>query len=631
MPDTRPPQPDRVDCDRGFINDAVAPLVGRSTPRTHIPTLGSTAERAVGGNARPSITWRLTILVIVTIVPVLAFSAFMMVNYAQAQRAIYMQQFLATTRATSLAVDAEMTRLKAILETLRASPEVKNDDWGAFYDFAKTIVAGELDLRVNVFDPSGQMIMTTLAPFGTNLPRTGSPEAIQNALDTKQAFVSDLFISSVTKGYIISVFVPVIENGSVTHILSISAAPTRISTVLRSVILTEGGVGAVIDRKGTVIARTSNEANSIGRKATPDFLAAISGASEGVYEAHSLEGTDFRGAFTKSSLLGWTISLGFDRGEFEAPLWRSLWVFGGGGAALVVCALLLALYCARGIAQPLVALSGIAAALGRGEHIPALRLNLKEAQDSADQLSRSAANLRRRERALELANKELEDLSYSTSHVLRSPLRAIDGFSQILLENHSDGLDGEGKRLIRVLRSSARDLNAQIDGISEFLRLGRDKMSQGNIDMTEAVQMVVEELEPRTRDRKLKIEVYPLPNAFGDAAMIRRVWMSLLDNAAKFTASKGEAKIEVGALSDDKTETVYFVRDNGVGFDMQFAGRLFGVFNRLHGDDFPGDGTGLAIARRIVSRHGGRVWAEGKPDEGATFYFALPASETGHG
>jgi light-regulated signal transduction histidine kinase (bacteriophytochrome) len=174
-------------------------------------------------------------------------------------------------------------------------------------------------------------------------------------------------------------------------------------------------------------------------------------------------------------------------------------------------------------------------------------------------------------------------------------------------------------------------LNAQIDGISEFLRLGRDKMSQGNIDMTEAVQMVVEELEPRTRDRKLKIEVYPLPNAFGDAAMIRRVWMSLLDNAAKFTASKGEAKIEVGALSDDKTETVYFVRDNGVGFDMQFAGRLFGVFNRLHGDDFPGDGTGLAIARRIVSRHGGRVWAEGKPDEGATFYFALPASETGHG
>ena len=191
------------------------------------------------------------------------------------------------------------------------------------------------------------------------------------------------------------------------------------------------------------------------------------------------------------------------------------------------------------------------------------------------------------------------------------------------------GLDSEGKRLVGVLRSSAHELNEQIDGILEFLRLGRDKLSRSEIDMAATVRMALKDLEPITRGRKLKIEVSTLPSAFGDAAMIQRVWINLLDNAVKFTALKAGAKIEVGVLSE-AGETVYYVRDNGVGFDMQFVGKLFGVFDRLHGADFPGNGTGLAIVQRIVSRHGGRVWAEGKVGEGATFYFTLPASETVH-
>ena len=213
-------------------------------------------------------------------------------------------------------------------------------------------------------------------------------------------------------------------------------------------------------------------------------------STEGIYEAHSLEGTDFRGAFTKSSFLGWTVSLGFDRRVFDAPLWRTLLMFGGGVAVLLICALLLVRYYTRGISQPLVALSAMAAALGRGEHIPAQHLNLHEAQITADQISSAAMALEQRARevgqlnaalgqrasALEVANKELEGFSYSTSHVLRAPLRAIDGFSQILLEEHSAGLDSEGKRLVGVLRPSAHELNEQIEGILEFLRLGRDKM-----------------------------------------------------------------------------------------------------------------------------------------------------------
>jgi light-regulated signal transduction histidine kinase (bacteriophytochrome) len=192
-----------------------------------------------------------------------------------------------------------------------------------------------------------------------------------------------------------------------------------------------------------------------------------------------------------------------------------------------------------------------------------------------------------------------------------------------LLESHSDGLDSEGKRLVGILRTSSLHVSGQIDGIMEFLRLGRDTMCGDIIDMDEAVQMVVKALAPNRAGRKLRIEISPLPDVLGDASMISRVWTNLLGNAMKFTSSKDNPTISVGAVSDDR-ETTYHVRDNGVGFDMQFAGGLFEVFSRLHGADFGGNGMGLAIAQRIVFRHGGRMWAEGKVGEGATFYFALP-------
>ena len=231
--------------------------------------------------------------------------------------------------------------------------------------------------------------------------------------------------------------------------------------------------------------------------------------------------------------------------------------------------------------------------------------------------------LNHRTSALEIANSELENFSYSTSHVLRAPLRAIDGFSQLLLDGHSAELDSEGKRLIGVLRSSASELNEQINGILEFLRLGHNKMSSGTTNMTEAVQTALEKLMPKTCDREIDIEIAALPNAFGDAVMIERVWAIFEDNAIKFTAPRSEAKIEVGILSQDGG-TSYYVRDNGVGFDTRFAGKLFGVFSRLHGADFSGNGVGLAIVRRIISRHGGRVGPEASP-------MKVPSFTSAHG
>jgi PAS domain S-box-containing protein len=235
----------------------------------------------------------------------------------------------------------------------------------------------------------------------------------------------------------------------------------------------------------------------------------------------------------------------------------------------------------------------------------------------------SAANAR-----LESANQELEAFSYSVSHDLRTPLRAVDGFSRILVQDYSDKLDAEGQRVLAVVRDSTVKIGHLIDDILAFSRIGRAEMKTAPLDMAALVRdTLTDPLAPAVAGRALAIDIGELPDAHGDKAMLRRVWMNLLDNAIKYTAPKPDARIAVGATAGDG-ETIYHVRDNGVGFDMQYAGKLFGVFQRLHGAEFPGTGIGLSIVKRIVTRHGGRVWAEGKVGEGATFYFALPKARS---
>jgi signal transduction histidine kinase len=231
---------------------------------------------------------------------------------------------------------------------------------------------------------------------------------------------------------------------------------------------------------------------------------------------------------------------------------------------------------------------------------------------------------------LEAANRELETFSYSVSHDLRTPLRAIDGFSRILLDDYAGKLDDEGKRLLNVVRNNTSRMGQLIDDILQFSRNSRLEMTFSEIDMEKLAHEVVEELQPAIAKGKLQLEIEPIPPATGDQAMMHQVFVNLLSNAIKFSRSREPAIIKVGgSIKDD--EAVYFVRDNGAGFDMQYADKLFGVFQRLHSiNEFEGTGIGLAIVQRIITRHGGRVWAEGKINEGATIYFALPAKKNNH-
>lgn len=225
---------------------------------------------------------------------------------------------------------------------------------------------------------------------------------------------------------------------------------------------------------------------------------------------------------------------------------------------------------------------------------------------------------------LEAVNKELEAFSYSVSHDLRAPLRAIAGFSGILVEEHARQLDAEGQRLLAVILTNAKQMGQIINDLLAFSRLGRQPMVVSEIDMGALVQAVLEELKPTAAERRLRVTVSPLPPARGDKALMHQVWINLLSNAVKFTRPRDTAVIDIGARST-ATEVVYYVKDNGVGFDMQYADKLFGVFQRLHNsEEFEGTGVGLSLVQRLVNRHGGRVWAEGAVNGGATFYFSLP-------
>jgi PAS domain S-box-containing protein len=229
--------------------------------------------------------------------------------------------------------------------------------------------------------------------------------------------------------------------------------------------------------------------------------------------------------------------------------------------------------------------------------------------------------------SLEAANRELESFSYSVSHDLRAPLRAIDGFSKMVLKGYADRLDDEGRRKLNVIRSNAQQMDQLINDLLAFSRLGRKEMVQVRLDMEALVQRAWKELTLVKPDQRIRFSVQGLPHAMGDQTLIKEAVANLLSNAIKFSKFRETAAVEVGAYPEEE-RNVYYVRDNGAGFDMQYYDKLFGVFQRLHSaDEFEGTGVGLAIVERIIRRHGGRVWAEGKVGEGATFYFTLARKE----
>lgn len=279
----------------------------------------------------------------------------------------------------------------------------------------------------------------------------------------------------------------------------------------------------------------------------------------------------------------------------------------------------------RSLTKPILKLKSAAEQIGKGNLNVDMEVSSRdEIRGLAESFQKMAHDLRRHEAELQSAYKDMENYSTAVSHDLKAPVRRIEGFSDILLKDYADRLDEHGKDILRRTVANTEKMKQLIEDLLHFSRVSATEIKRSEIDMEELARGVYEELKAGAGERKIQFEVKSLPPACGDPVLIHQVFFNLLSNAVKFTRTKETAIIEVSGNSE-KDENIYNVKDNGIGFDMRFADKLFGLFQRIQTEKtFEGTGVGLVIVRKIVEKHGGRVWAEGRPGEGASFYFSLP-------
>jgi len=350
---------------------------------------------------------------------------------------------------------------------------------------------------------------------------------------------------------------------------------------------------------------------------------------------------NFQPVIQRNLRLG-TLYLRFDSGTLLAEFVQgSLKIAAAVMAVVIVIAYLLSRVLQRRISGPILALAETARAVAeRGDYsVRAARTDEGELgllTDAFNQMLEQIHDLtqdlekrvEQRTTQLEAANKELEAFSYSVSHDLRAPLRHIDGFAGLLLKSDGKVVSERGQGYLTQITKSAKHMGILIDDLLVFARMGRAEMRVGAVGLNELVDEVIRSLQPEIQGRNIAWRRHSLPVVQGDPPMLRQVFVNLIANAIKYSRPRDPAIIEIGCRTDRADEFELFVRDNGVGFEMKYADKLFGVFQRLHrAEDFEGTGIGLANVRRIVIRHGGRTWAESAPGAGATFFFSLPKTQ----
>jgi signal transduction histidine kinase len=533
-----------------------------------------------------SLHGRLLLVIAVALLPVVLLAVAGLLALGLQQQAQAPQALVERSRAIASAVELELFNSVEALKILALSDRLRAGDLRRFHAEARASVVARADWDgIILVDASGNRLLNTRFPYGAPLP--GGPAVIEkDSFDTAVA-THKPSIGRVARGPGMQprfpIRVPVEHGGELRYVLTAVVKPDVMQEILARQKLPPESVSSVFDSSLTIVARSRNHEQFVGNRLSDSLIRVMGAADEGWARTATLEGEKVYSAFARSARSRWGIALGVPREVVDGPIWRSYALSGAGLLLSLALGVIASAWLARRIAR---------------------------------QLQKASA-------ALEASNRELEAFSYSVSHDLRGPVRAIDGYSSMLLLDYADQLPPEGKRYLETVRSNAKQMGQLIDDLLAFARLARQEIGRHRFYPRPLVDECFEKLRAQTGNTAVECVAGALPACEADPALVRQVFMNLIGNAFKYSGKVERPRIEVGTERHGG-EVAYFVRDNGVGFDMKYASKLFGVFQRLHRqEEFEGTGVGLAIVQRIVQRHGGRVWARAAPGEGATFYFTL--------
>jgi signal transduction histidine kinase len=593
-----------------------------------------------------SIGSRLRRLVLSTALPLFALGGYEVFVEVREEIARVEEAALGLARLTAVHTERIVSEAEWLLSGISERPSLKADKNGR----CDTLFAHFRDIHPRfgnllLFDSADRLACASFdIPGAMHAVPEATRQVVQQARAERKLIVGPAHRSAVSGEWVLLMAFPVRAHGQDGGVLGVSLGLTTLHPLAGSTSAAppEGAYFAILDRDGTAIARSHDSETTVGRNfRNVPAVAEILTKRQGTLHAADKDGMERIIGFMPIAGTNWLAVAGLPTERMTASMTR----VAAEHAAFIFFALavvgFLAWRLALRISQPTERIAEAARAIGLGGSKGRLPVEGPgEIAEVAEQLNRTLDALTEREEQLramsvsleqrvaertadlERANAELESFSYSVSHDLRAPLRALNGYASILAAEEGGKLSPEGRaHLERIARNAVR-MGELIDDLLQFSRVGRDELRRESVNLSELARSLADELREAYPSARVTVGLLPVVSA--DAAMLRQVFANLIGNALKFSSKRSDPLVEVGMAEQGGQQAIY-VRDNGEGFDMRYAGKLFGVFQRMHKEsEFPGTGVGLAIVKRIVERHGGRVWAEAAPGAGATFYFTLP-------
>jgi signal transduction histidine kinase len=611
-----------------------------------LPAMPTGAARRAAPARRLSLRTRLVLLVIVGALPLLAYDLVKIHRDYRTDREAAGKQALDFARSFSFGVASEIDARLTVLQVLADSGLLAAGAIDTFRARAERVVRDQFPgSHILVLRDDGQELMNTAVPPGAPLPRRDNPDNLRRVLETGMPAVAEQAAGGAPNHPAVAFDVPVPQQpGRPRLVLSMEPGAEAFDGLLRRIPLPGRWVVSIVSGAGTRLARVPFDAALARQPVAPAFRALLGRTPSGITDRFSAVGAPVLVAHNAIADIGWTVVVTIPQDEITDHAWRSAWISVLVGLGVMALGLLLANLVSRGIAGPIAALRHLAAASADGrapqsadtglqevdEVGRALLADARQRQAQAAALARHAAALERSNAALERSNKDLDDFAYIASHDLKEPLRGLSNNAKFLLEDHGDRLPEDATRRLHRMGFLAARMENLINDLLYFSRLAHQDLAVRPTDLNAVIADIIALRETAEDSRTASIAVpKPLPEVVCDRTRVAEVFRNLISNALKYNESP-QKRVEIGHCDEVQTprgreRDVFYVKDNGIGIAPEFHDDIFKIFKRLNAeeDDKKGTGVGLTFVRKIIERHGGRIWLSSTPGEGTTFFFTF--------